>query len=153
MMKDIRRIFEYHGAEHKVVNAYERKAELTPETVRLYSVLHPRCGTSFLLFVMVISIVVFSFIPRELSQPLKVALKVVLMPVVAGISYEVLRLTAKRQDSPPVKALIAPGLWLQRLTTREPTLDMLEVSIKALREVLELEGRDSPADRRVEVMA
>lgn len=135
-MKDIRRIFQYHGAEHKVVNAYEHKAELTPEAVRAYSVLHPRCGTSFLLFVMLIGIVVFSFIPYDSSQVVKVAMKLALLPVVAGISYEVLRLTARNLDSPMFKALVAPGLVLQRLTTREPDLSQIEVALASFVRVL-----------------
>lgn len=135
-MKDIRRIFQYHGAEHKVVNAYERKAELTPEAVSAYSVLHPRCGTSFLLFVMVVGIVVFSFIPYESSQAVKVAMKLVLLPAVAGISYELLRLTARKLDSPLFRALVAPGMLLQRLTTREPDLSQIEVALASFRRVL-----------------
>ncbi len=135
-MKDIRRIFQYHGAEHKVVNAYEKKAELTPEAVSAYSVLHPRCGTSFLLFVMVIGIVVFSFIPYESPQVVKVAMKLVLLPVVAGISYELLRLTARKLESPLFKAMVAPGLLLQRLTTREPDLSQIEVALASFVRVL-----------------
>ena len=147
LMKDIRRIFQYHGAEHKVVNAYERKAGLTPESVRAYSVLHPRCGTSFLLFVMVIGIVVFSFIPYESPQVVKVGMKLVLLPAVAGISYEVLRLTARNLESPLFRALVAPGMLLQRLTTREPDLAQIEVALASFRRVLaaeEAEGREAP---------
>ena len=98
-MKDIRRVFEYHGAEHKVINAYEAKADLAPEAVREHPRLHPRCGTSFLLFVMVISILVFSLIPRS-SLPAKALLRLPLIPAIAGISYEVLRLSAKRPGPP-----------------------------------------------------
>ena len=136
MMKDIRRIFQYHGAEHKVVNAYERKADLAPETVAGYSNLHPRCGTSFLLFVMVISIVVFSFIPHESSLWVKALMRLVLLPAIAGISYEALRLSARKTDSPLFRALIAPGLLLQRLTTREPDLPQIEVAIASFRRVV-----------------
>ena len=128
-MKDIRRVFEYHGAEHKVINAYEAKADLTPEAVRKCPRLHPRCGTSFLLFVMVISILVFSLIPRESSLLAKALLRLPLIPAIAGISYEVLRLSAKKTRSPWFRALVAPGLWLQRLTTREPDLPQIEVAI------------------------
>jgi len=99
-MKDIRRVFEYHGAEHKVINAYEARADLAPESVGEYPRLHPRCGTSFLLFVMVISILVFSLIPRESSLPAKALLRIPLIPAIAGISYEVLRLSAKRPGPP-----------------------------------------------------
>ncbi|MBF8259878.1 MAG: DUF1385 protein [Actinobacteria bacterium] len=138
-MKDIRRIFQYHGAEHKVVNAYERKADLTPEAVKTYSSLHPRCGTSFLLFVMVISIVVFSMIPHDSSLAVKAGMRLLLLPAIAGISYEVLRLTARKADSPFFRALIAPGLLLQRLTTREPDLSQIEVAVASFRRVVPLE--------------
>jgi len=134
-MKDIRRIFQYHGAEHKVINAYERKAALTPESVGMHSRLHPRCGTSFLLFVMVISILVFSLIPKESSLLVKALLRIPLLPAIAGISYEVLRLSARRTSSPLFRFLIAPGLWLQRLTTREPDLPQIEVAIASFRRV------------------
>jgi uncharacterized protein YqhQ len=134
-MKDILRIFQYHGAEHKVINAYEGKVALTPESVGGYSRLHPRCGTSFLLFVMVISILVFSLIPRESSLLAKALLRIPLIPIIAGISYEVLRLSARRMDSPLFKVLVAPGLWLQRLTTREPDRSQIEVAIASFRRV------------------
>jgi len=132
---DIRRIFQYHGAEHKVVNAYEKKADLFPESVASFSCLHPRCGTSFLLFVMVISIAVFSFIPHDSSLLTKALMRLPLLPAVAGISYEVLRLSARKADSPVFRALIAPGLLLQRLTTREPDLPQIEVAIASFRRV------------------
>lgn len=134
-VRDIRRIFQYHGAEHKVVNAYERKADLSPENVASFSCLHPRCGTSFLLFVMVISIAVFSFIPHESSLPTKAMMRLLLLPAVAGISYEVLRVSARKADSPVVRAVIAPGLLLQRLTTREPDLAQIEVAVASFRRV------------------
>jgi len=135
LMKDIRRVFQYHGAEHKVINAYEGKAALTPESVGEYSRLHPRCGTSFLLFVMVISILVFSLIPRESSLLAKALLRIPLIPAIAGISYEVLRLSARRMDSPLFRVLVTPGLWLQRLTTREPDPPQIEVAIASFRRV------------------
>ncbi len=135
LMKDIRRIFEYHGAEHKVINAYEGKARLTPGEVGGFPRMHPRCGTSFLLFVMVISILVFSMIPRESSLLAKALLRLPLIPAIAGISYEVLRLSARRMDSPLFRVLVAPGLWLQRLTTREPDLPQIEVAIASFRRV------------------
>ena len=135
-IRDIRRIFQYHGAEHKVVNAYERKADLSPESVASFSCLHPRCGTSFLLFVMVIGIVVFSFIPHESSLATKALMRLLLLPAVAGISYEVLRLSARKADSPVFRAVIAPGLLLQRLTTREPDLPQIEVAVASFRRVV-----------------
>ncbi|HEX9190635.1 MAG TPA: DUF1385 domain-containing protein [Candidatus Deferrimicrobiaceae bacterium] len=134
-MEDIRRIFQYHGAEHKVINAYEGKAALTPESVEAHPRLHPRCGTSFLLFVMVISILVFSLIPRESSLLTKALLRIPLIPAIAGISYEVLRLSARRMGSPLFRVLVAPGLWLQRLTTREPDRSQIEVAIESFRRV------------------
>jgi uncharacterized protein YqhQ len=135
-MKDIRRVFEYHGAEHKVVHAHEAKAEMTPEGVAPFSRLHPRCGTSFLLLVMVVSILVFSLIPRESHLVVKALLRVVFLPVVAGISYEILRLSARRAGAPFFRGIIAPGLLLQRLTTREPDRGQIEVAIASLKRVL-----------------
>ena len=134
-MEDVRRIFQYHGAEHKVVHAYEKKADLVPENVAKFPSLHPRCGTSFLLFVMVISIAVFSLIPHESSLLGKALMRLLLLPAVAGISYEVLRLSARRGESAFFRALVVPGLLLQRLTTREPDLAQIEVAIASLRGV------------------
>lgn len=142
-MPDIRRIFQYHGAEHKVVNAYERKADLVPETVAGHSNLHPRCGTSFLLFVMVISVVVFSLIPHDSSLPMKALMRLLLLPAIAGISYETLRLSAKRAHSPVFRALVAPGMLLQRLTTREPDLSQIEVAIASFRRVAPARGPEA----------
>lgn len=132
-MKEIRRIFEYHGAEHKVVHAFERKAEPDPETVMGFSRLHPRCGTSFLLIVMVIGIVVFSMIPHESSLAVKAGMRLLLLPAVAGISYEVLRLSARKTESGFFRAIVAPGLLLQRMTTREPDRSQIEVAIASFR--------------------
>jgi uncharacterized protein YqhQ len=147
----LRRVFEYHAAEHKAINAYEAGEELTPENAQRYSLIHPRCGTAFLLWVMVVSVFVYALLGRPTWYWLIVS-RIVLLPVIAGIAYELIRFAGKHSDNRILMTILAPGLWLQRLTTREPTLDQLEVSIRALREVLELEGRD-PADRRVEVMA
>jgi uncharacterized protein YqhQ len=147
----LRRVFEYHAAEHKAINAYEAGEELTPENAQRYSLIHPRCGTAFLLWVMVVSVFVYALLGRPTWYWLIVS-RIVLLPVIAGIAYELIRFAGKHSENRILMTILAPGLWLQRLTTREPTLDQLEVSIRALREVLELEGRD-PADRRVEVMA
>ena len=136
VMNDIRRIFQYHGAEHKVVNAYERKAELTPASVAAHSNLHPRCGTSFLLFVMVISVAVFSLIPHDSSLAAKALMRILLLSAIAGISYEALRLSARRSGSAVFRALVAPGMLLQRLTTREPDLSQIEVAIASFRRVV-----------------
>ena len=153
LLPDLRRVFQYHAAEHKAINAYEAGEELTPQTVQRYSLIHPRCGTAFLLWVMVIAIFVFAFFGRPVWYWL-IASRILLLPVIAGIAYELIRFAGKHTDNRILMTLLAPGLWLQRLTTREPTLDQLEVSIRALREVLEREGRTaSPQAQRVEVMA
>ncbi|HXX53519.1 MAG TPA: DUF1385 domain-containing protein [Thermodesulfovibrionales bacterium] len=139
LWKDMRRIFEYHGAEHKVIHAYEAGRELDVETVRAFSPQHPRCGTSFLLIVMVISILIFSFIPQAWHFSGKFLSRVILIPVIAGISYELLRASAKVTASAMVNVLVLPGLMLQRLTTREPDDAQIEVAIAAVKEVLKLE--------------
>src|SRR3954451_24286895 len=148
----LRRVFQYHAAEHKAINAYEAGEELTPEVTQRHSLIHPRCGTAFLLWVMVIGVFVFAFFGRPAWYWLIVS-RILLLPVIAGVPYELIRFAGKHQDNRALMKVLAPGLWLQRLTTREPTLDQLEVSIRALRDVLDHEGRLSPADRRVEVMA
>jgi uncharacterized protein YqhQ len=151
-LPDLRRVFQYHGAEHKAINAYEAGEELEPERVQRFSLIHPRCGTAFLLWVMVIAIFVFAFLGQPVWYWL-IASRILLLPVIAGIAYELIRFAGKHSGNKILMTLLAPGLWLQRLTTREPTLDQLEVSIRALREVLRLEGRLTPEARRVEVMA
>jgi uncharacterized protein YqhQ len=153
LLPDLKRVFQYHAAEHKAINAYEAGEELEPERVQRFSLIHPRCGTAFLLWVMVIAIFVFAFFGRPVWYWL-IASRILLLPVIAGIAYEVIRFAGKHTDSRILMTLLAPGLWLQRLTTREPSLDQLEVSIRALSVVLEREGRSvSPEAQRVEVMA
>jgi uncharacterized protein YqhQ len=152
LLPDLRRVFQYHAAEHKAINAYEAGEELEPRTVQRFSLIHPRCGTAFLLWVMVIAIFVFAFFGRPVWYWL-IASRILLLPVIAGIAYELIRFAGKHTDNRILMTLLAPGLWLQRLTTREPTLDQLEVSIRALREVLALEARAGPEAQRVEVMA
>ncbi len=137
-MEDIQRVFQYHGAEHKSIFAFEAGDELTVENVRKYSCLHPRCGTSFLLIVMLISIVIFSLIPKLWPFYMKAGSRVFLLPVIAGVSYEILKWTAKHDSTPFVKLLISPGLALQRLTTREPDDSQLEVAIRSMQEALEV---------------
>jgi uncharacterized protein YqhQ len=139
-MKDIHRVFQYHGAEHKVVFAWEKKLPLTVDNARAQSRLHPRCGTSFLLFVLLLSILVFALIPKTAPFLIKFGGRLLLMPVIAGLSYEVLRFTAKHRAAPLFALLVAPGLALQRITTQEPTDDMLEVAIAALEEALREDG-------------
>lgn len=142
-MDDIKRVFSYHGAEHKTINAYEAGAPLTPASVADYSTLHTRCGTSFLLFVLIISILLF--VPLQFDTwYLRLLSRLPLIPVVVGIAYEFLRFSTHHQTNPIMRVLIAPGLAMQKLTTREPDLDMLEVAITALRPVLAADGLEVP---------
>jgi uncharacterized protein YqhQ len=152
LLPDLRRVFQYHGAEHKAINAYESGEDLEPETVQRHSLIHPRCGTASLLWLMVIAIFVFAFLGQPVWYWL-IASRILLLPLIAGIAYELIRFAGKHTDNRALMALLAPGLWLQRLTTREPTLDQIEVSVRALKEVLRLEGRLTPEERKVEVMA
>jgi uncharacterized protein YqhQ len=152
LIPDLRRVFQYHGAEHKAINALESDEELTPENVQKFSLIHPRCGTAFLLWVMVIGIFVFAFVGQPVWYWL-IASRVALLPVIAGLAYELIRFAGKHRGNPVLAVLLAPGLWLQRLTTREPTLDQIEVSINALQEVLRREGGLTSEERKVEVMA
>jgi len=152
LFPDLRRVFQYHAAEHKAINAYEAGEELEPETVQRQSLIHPRCGTAFLLWVMVIAIFVFAFFGRPAWYWL-IATRILLLPVIAGLAYELIRFAGKHQRNRILMAVLAPGLWLQRLTTRQPSLDQIEVSIRALKEVLALENRPEPEARKVEVMA
>ena len=134
---EFKRILMYHGAEHKAINAFEAGVPMDVENVRRHSRLHPRCGTSFLFIVLIVSIVLFSIMP-SMDFYFRISYRIALIPVIAGISYELLRLSGKYRDSPIVKALVAPGLLFQRLTTKEPTDDMLEVSVKAVTDVNKL---------------
>jgi uncharacterized protein YqhQ len=151
-MPDLKRVFQYHAAEHKAINAYEAGDALEPEVVQRHSLIHVRCGTAFLLYVMVIAIFVFAFVGQPGWFWLIVS-RIALLPVIAGIAYEVIRFAGKHPQNPILRTIMAPGLWLQRLTTRAPSLDQIEVSIRALHEVLRLEGRLTPEERKVEVMA
>jgi uncharacterized protein YqhQ len=151
LIPDLRRLFQYHAAEHKAINAYEAGEELTPERVQRFSLIHPRCGTAFLLWVMVIAIFVFAFFGRPHWYWL-IGSRILMLPVIAGLAYELIRFAGKHQHNTLVMALLAPGLWLQRMTTRQPTLDQIEVSIRALEDVLERE-RAAGVEEKVEVMA
>jgi uncharacterized protein YqhQ len=135
-MKEIRRVFQYHGAEHKTVYTFEANEELTVENARPKSTLHPRCGTSFLMFVMAISIVVFTLVPSTAPFVVKFGARVVLIPLIAGLAYEVIRFSARHLENPVCRLLIQPGLWLQKITTKEPDDKQLEIAIVALREAL-----------------
>jgi uncharacterized protein YqhQ len=142
LLPDIRRLWAYHGAEHKVINAYEAKEELTPEKVEPYSVIHPRCGTAFMLWVMVIAILVYwilGLLVGHLSLLWLIVSRIVMLFPIAGVAYELIRFAGKHRSNRILKTLLAPGLWLQRLTTREPDRDQLEVSIAAFKRVYELE--------------
>jgi len=140
LWKDMARVFEYHGAEHKVIHAFEEGRELEVEQIKHYSPLHPRCGTSFLFIVMILSIFVFSLIPHSWSFLYKFLSRIVLIPMIAGLSYEALKLSARMKDNPLVSLMIQPGLLLQRLTTREPDESQIEVAIIALKEAVALGG-------------
>jgi uncharacterized protein YqhQ len=156
LLPDLRRVFQYHGAEHKTIHALEHGEELTTANVQKHSLIHPRCGTAFLLYVMVIAIFVFAFVGRPDWQWLILS-RIAFLPLIAGLAYEVIRYAGKHQDNRALMTLLAPGMWLQRLTTREPTDDQVEVSIRALERVLEREQAETPEehkqDAKVEVMA
>ena len=134
-IKDIKRVFEYHGAEHKVIYTYEAGEELNVDNVKKYSTLHPRCGTSFIFIVLVISILVFSLLGKQ-TLLLRITYRVAIIPLIAGLSYEILKLSAKNMDKIFIKWVVMPGLWFQKLTTKEPDAAQIEVAIKALKGVL-----------------
>jgi uncharacterized protein YqhQ len=138
--KYISRVFEYHGAEHKSIHAYEAGEELTPENALKYSPQHPRCGTAFLMTVMVVSILVFSVFGKPGSILVRIGTRLALIPFIAGVSYEIIKLTSRRRNSRFMRLVMLPGLWLQRLTTREPSEDQIQVAIKSLEEVLAMEA-------------
>jgi uncharacterized protein YqhQ len=158
-MAEIRRVFGYHGAEHKTINAYEAGASLTVPSVQKFSVQHTRCGTSFLLYVLVISIILFAPLtfsnvePGWLALLLRLLTRLLLIPIVAGIAYEIIRFSAAHDDKPLMRLLIAPGLALQKMTTREPEDGMVEAAIAALAPVLAADGRELPAGSAVPALA
>ena len=153
LWREIRRVFQYHGAEHKAVFCYEDGKKLTIENAKKYSTLHPRCGTAFLIIVVIIGVFLFSFIPWIvesifpglnnvnwfLRRIVLFAFRILLLPVIAGFSYEILKFGAKHQENPIFRYLTLPGLWVQKLTTKNPTKKQLEVGIAALKKVLSLE--------------
>jgi len=140
-LKDIKRVFEYHGAEHKVIYTYEAGEELNIDNVKKYSTLHPRCGTSFIFIVLVISILVFSLLGKQ-TLLLRIAYRIAIIPLIAGVSYEILKLSAKNMNKTLVKWAVTPGLWFQKLTTSEPDDAQIEVAIKALKGVLPEENKN-----------
>ncbi len=137
-MEDIKRVFQYHGAEHKTIHCYENGLEMTPQNAKGFYTLHPRCGTSFLMFVMIIALALFSLLGWP-SLLWRIVSRVLLLPVIAGLSYELLR-WAGSSDSALVKVLSMPGLWLQKITTNEPDEEQLEVAICAMQAVVAEEG-------------
>lgn len=139
LFKDLRRVFEYHGAEHKTIYTYEHGEPLTSDQAEKYSTLHPRCGTNFLLIVMSLSILVFSILRSEASFYIKFFSRLVFVPLIAGLAYEIIRFAAKHQDKSWVRWITMPGLYLQKITTKPPSRDQLEVAIRALEEALALE--------------
>ena len=133
-LKDVQRLFQYHGAEHKSIYCYEAGEPLIVKNVKKYTRFHPRCGTSFLFLVLILSIIIFSFIPGPWW--VKLLGRIVALPIIAGIGYELIKLSWKYHRNPVVKAIIAPGLWLQRITTKEPSEQQLKVGIAALKAVV-----------------
>ncbi len=133
-MKEVKTLFQYHGAEHKTIYCHEAKQPLTVENVRTFSRFHPRCGTSFLFFIIILSIIVFSFIPGPMWM--KLVGRIIFLPILAGIGYEFIRLSGTYINNPFIKLIVQPGLWVQRLTTKEPTDQQLEVGIASLKAVL-----------------
>lgn len=141
IFKSFRRIFEYHGAEHKSIFTYEKNLELTPENARNQSRFHPRCGTSFIVIVFLISIAIYTFVPRNPVFWMNLIQRIFVLPLIAAVGYEILKWSAKRMNHSFVKILIAPGLWTQRITTKEPDDGQLEVALHALKKTLELEEK------------
>ena len=137
LWKDMRRVFEYHGAEHKSIYTLEAEEELTVENAKKYSTLHPRCGTSFLLIVVIVSILVFIFLGRPHTFTDRL-IRLSFIPLIAGISYELIKLSGRKKDSRLTKVLTAPGMWLQKMTTKEPDEKQLEVAIASLKSALNL---------------
>jgi uncharacterized protein YqhQ len=148
LWKEMRRVFEYHGAEHRVIFAQEAGAPLTPDGARRFTTRHPRCGTSFLLIVMVVSILVFMLTGKPHNVGERLA-RILLVPVIAGISYEVMKLSAKKSGQAWARIVSAPGVWLQGITTKEPSDDQVEVAIAALSAVLagKDDARQAPVDQ------
>ena len=151
-MPEIQRVFAYHGAEHKTINAYENRAELTPENVARFSLEHPRCGTSFLLTLVLISIVIFAIL-GPLPTVLRLVSRIVFLPILAGLAYEYIRWMANHLQWGWVRLLIQPNLALQRLTTRQPSLDMIEVSIAAFNQMIAIESAETQEAQQLLIMA
>jgi uncharacterized protein YqhQ len=138
LMKDVRRVFQYHGAEHKAVHCYEKGLKLNVKNVKKHTTLHPRCGTAFLLIVIIVSIIFYMFIPFNLNLATKYLLRILLLPLIAGVAYEIIKASGK-YDNWLTRIISAPGLWMQKITTKEPDNKQIEVGIKALETVLKAE--------------
>jgi uncharacterized protein YqhQ len=145
-MREIRRVFEYHGAEHKTIAAFEDGAPLEPSSVDRYSTLHVRCGTNFLLIVMILTILIYAFFGSP-SLPWRIGSRVIAIPLIAGLAFELLRLGARFSRNPVMRALMAPGLWLQKITTKPPAPDQIEVAVTAFEEVRRMEEPAGDGER------
>lgn len=143
--EDIKRVFQYHGAEHKSVYAYENDRDLTVDEAREYSTLHPRCGTAFLMIVLIVAILTFSLVGNP-PILLKITSRLLLLPVVAGVSYEILKFSGRHADNPLLKPFLMPGLALQNITTREPSDDQLEVALQAIKHVVDADRATESLD-------
>jgi uncharacterized protein YqhQ len=142
---DVSRVFQYHGAEHMTIHALEHGDPLRPETIRKYPTAHPRCGTEFLVVVVLLSIIMFSLIGRQ-TPLVMIASRIALIPVIASVGYELLRLGARHRSNPVVRVIMWPGILVQKITTKQPTDDMIEVAIVAVEEALRADGEAVPAD-------
>jgi uncharacterized protein YqhQ len=142
---DVKRVFQYHGAEHMTIHALEHGDPLTTDAIRRYPTAHPRCGTEFLVVVVALSIVAFSLVGKQ-SLPVSVASRILLIPVIAAVGYELLKLGARYRANPIVRAVMYPGILVQKITTRQPTDDMIEVAIVSMEQALEADGEPRPAD-------
>lgn len=136
LMKDVKEVFRYHGAEHKTINCYEAKEKLTVENAKKYSTLNARCGTSFIIIVILVSIVTYVFIPKAVPFFYKLFYRIILLPAIAGVSYEILKISAKYEKNLFFRAFVKPGIWIQHITTKEPNDKQLEVALVALKKVL-----------------
>ncbi|MFB3882176.1 MAG: DUF1385 domain-containing protein [Armatimonadota bacterium] len=145
LMSDMRRVFQYHGAEHKVINSFEATGRYGKEEAERYRTLHQRCGTSFIFTVLVVGIFVHALVGWPTSIAVRLGTRLLLLPIVAGLAYEIIRLAGAHKSSRLLGVMVAPGMWLQRITTREPSEDQVEVAIKALEGALELDGAEAAA--------
>jgi uncharacterized protein YqhQ len=150
-MADMRRVFQYHGAEHKVINSFEATGKYRPDDAEPYGTLHQRCGTSFIFTVLVVGVLAHMLVGWPTSMAVRLGTRLLLLPLVAGVAYEIIRLAGRHKRSRVLSVLVAPGMWLQRITTQPPTPDMVEVAIQALEGALELDGnRESRIENRTD---